>query len=101
MTGKAERESLWFQYGTDRQYQAWVRNQHSALSGATQNIVYAHYRTSKNSGTGFKPPFSGIPLTYAEHLRQHQIGQFNFMPREWWEEKCQYYLNKWKESKAL
>jgi len=98
MTGKAERESPWFRYGTDNQYQAWVRKQPSALSGSTSNIVYAHYRTARNSGIGIKPPFSGIPLTYIEHLEQHQIGQFNFMPREWWVEQVNFHLNEWIKS---
>ncbi len=69
---KSERESPWSKYGTDKQYQAFVRTLPSAVSGQTQNIVYAHYRTAKNSGIGIKPVYSGIPLTYVEHLEQHQ-----------------------------
>lgn len=31
-------------------------------------------------------------------MRQHRIGQFNFMPREWWEEQCEKYLKMWHEA---
>ncbi len=95
---KSERESEWFQYGTDKEYQAFCRTLPCAITGKTNRIVYAHYRTAQNSGTAFKPPFSGIPLEYHEHLRQHQIGQFAFLPKERWEMLCRKYLEMWKNS---
>lgn len=97
--GKSERESPWYQFGTDKEFQEFVRKQPSALSTSKKDIVFAHYRTAKNSGTANKPPFSGIPLTFEEHLIQHQIGQFNFMPRWWWETHVNMYLNEWVASK--
>lgn len=54
-----------------------------------------HYRTAANSGIGCKPEFSCIPLRHAQHLEQHRVGQFNFMPREWWEEMTELYLQRW------
>lgn len=96
--GKAERESPWFEYGTDADYQAWCRKQPSARSGETKNVIYAHYRLASNSGTGIKPPYSGIPLTVEEHLIQHQIGQFEFLPREEWERLIYIHLCEWKYS---
>lgn len=95
---KSERESPWFKYGTDKDYQAFCRAQPSALSGQTNNIVYAHYRTAQNAGTGYKPPFSGVPLTVDEHYRQHQYGVYTFAPSEWWEYQCALHLERWRNS---
>jgi hypothetical protein len=78
----------------DKNYLAWLRTQPSALSGGFPCVV-AHYRTAKNSGTGIKPLFSAIPLLQSEHEEQHRIGQYNFMPREWWEEMTGIYLRRW------
>ena len=89
--------------GSDRQYLLWLRTQPSALSGGMDydpdtGMSFcdpAHFRTAKNSGTGTKPEYSAIPLTHAEHLRQHRIGQFAFQPREWWERQVEKYLRRW------
>lgn len=97
-TSKSERESPWYQYGSDKEYQAWCRKQPSAYSGRKTDIVYAHYRTSDNSGTGIKPPFSGIPLTWEEHTIQHQVGQYNFMPKWQWEIEVEAHLKAWVNS---
>lgn len=69
---------------SDEKYLAFLRKQKSAYSGRVP-CVAAHYRTAANSGVGFKPPFSAIPLTRREHNTQHSIGTFNFMPKDWWE----------------
>ena len=98
---KSERESPWAEVGTDAEYQEFIRTLPSAYSGKRENIVYAHYRTAANSGTGFKPPYSGIPLTWKEHQHQHQIGQYSFAEKEWWEEKTQEYLKLWKSQKGI
>lgn len=97
--GKAERESPWFQFGTDEQYKAWCRKRPSAYSGKNENVVYAHYRTAANSGVGMKPPFSGIPLTFTEHNLQHRVGQYSFMERERWEYLVNQHLRLWAESR--
>lgn len=70
-------------FGTDEQYQEWCRHQPSAYSGRSDwyeelgepRCVYAHVRRADISGTGYKPHFSGVPLTNAEHQRQHQHGE--------------------------
>lgn len=95
---KSERESPWFKYGTDADYQKWCRTQPCAVTGKGGCIIFAHYRTAANSGVGIKPPFSGIPMEYHEHLRQHQIGQYAYLPRERWEYLCALYLEKWRNS---
>lgn len=92
---KSERESLWFEFGTDAEFQHFCRTLPSCVSGKSQNVIFAHYRTATNSGTGIKPPFSGVPMTYAEHQHQHQIGQYSFKPREWWEAQVERHLNLW------
>lgn len=96
---KSERESEWVHVGTDKEYQAWCRSQPSALSGIPSNIVYAHYRGAFNSGMGTKPPYSGIPLTFVEHLEQHHEEQCQWMPKRWWEEQIIAHLARWKASK--
>ncbi len=92
------------QVGSDSQYREWIRTQPSAKSG--QWAVWdaesgegrseaCHYRTSANSGIGIKPEYSCIPLTSQEHQLQHRIGQYEFMPRWWWEKKVEEYLRGW------
>lgn len=93
--------------GTDNEFLEFLRSQKSAVSGewGTWNMGLGigrcqacHYRTANNSGIGTKPEYSAIPLTYDEHRNQHDIGQYNFKPRDWWESQVEHYLNKWIES---
>jgi hypothetical protein len=79
----------------DRAFLDWLKTQPSALTGKTP-CDPCHYRTAANSGIGCKPLWSAIPLTREEHMRQHQVGQYNFMPRQWWEMQVAYYLNGYK-----
>jgi hypothetical protein len=81
-------------YGTDEEYQAFVRKQPSAFSG-NGPCIFAHYRTAANSGIGCKPEYSGVPLTFTEHAWQHQLGTYNFMERVWWERQTEKYLKLW------
>lgn len=80
----------------DAKFLAWIRTMPSAFSGKRPTVA-AHYRTAANSGTGIKPLFSAIPLTWEEHRRQHDIGQYDFMPRDWWERKVKYYVKVFRE----
>lgn len=59
--------------GTDREFQAFVKTFASPLGGAL--VVYAHVRRAWNSGTGMKPEFCGIPLTFGQHHIQHLKGE--------------------------
>lgn len=95
MANKSERESSWFQYGTDKQYQAWCRKQPCAVTGQTNNVIYAHYRTAANSGIGIKPIYSGIPMNAETHKLQHQIGQYALKTRIWWEQTIEKHLKAW------
>jgi hypothetical protein len=83
----------------DREFLDWLKTQPSALSGKTP-CDPCHYRTAKNSGVGCKPLLSAIPLTRDEHRLQHQIGQYAFMPREWWEREVERHLRRWTASRS-
>jgi len=97
---KAEEASPWFKYGTDADYQKWYRTQPCAVTGGTYSVIYAHYRTAANSGTGCKPPFSGIPLNSMAHLTQHTVGQYEYMTRERWEALVHEHLTRWAATKG-
>lgn len=97
---RAQEESSWRKFGTDAQFQEWCRKKPSAYSGKNNHIVFAHYRTAKNSGTGIKPVYSGIPLTMQEHQIQHSVGQFSFMTKDRWEYLVQIHLENWAKSKS-
>lgn len=77
---------LWRWAGMDGDYQEWVRNQPSCVSGKQDwyrgrdgnvgKCEYAHVRRVANgAGTGIKPEYSGVPLTHHEHSLQHQQGE--------------------------
>jgi hypothetical protein len=98
--------TLCAQKGTPKQYELWLRTQPSAINGSMDydsdtGMEYCdpcHFRTAANSGVGCKPDFSAIPMTHKQHLEQHRIGQFNFLPREWWEQQVDKYRRLWLES---
>lgn len=67
----------------DREFRAWVQRQPSCLSGIFKEYVNgegrsiaAHVRRAGKSGTGYKAPFSCVPLTREEHDYQHQHGEY-------------------------
>lgn len=91
---------------TDDQFLEWLKHQPSAIDGRMDydpdtGLSWCdpcHYRTAHNSGTGTKPLYSAVPMTHAQHLEQHRVGQFNFMQREWWERQVEAHLRRWIES---
>ena len=91
-------------FGTDADYQAWVRRQPSCISkdysewpNGEGRCEYAHVRTAGAAGTAHKPEYSGVPLTHAEHATQHQKGYSAVHPGglEWFERKAAEYRAKW------
>lgn len=72
--------------GADRQQREWprhrrfVRSHHCCVPACFEGpVVFAHFRTAANSGTGMKPHDRyGISLCDAHHKEQHQIGQAAF-----------------------
>lgn len=88
--------------GTDSEYQEWVRLWPSCLTGAYNTVVhdigrceFAHVRRAAESGTGYKPEYSGIPLTHEEHAMTHQKGESIFYPSEWYDKQAVRYLTMW------
>ena len=85
--------------GGDKAYQAFLREQPSALSGnyseyvnGVGKCVVAHVRRANDSGTGYKPLFSAIPLTFEEHQLQHQHGEEHLKERSWWDKQVARYI---------
>jgi hypothetical protein len=116
VTSKAERNHPASQFGTDKAYLHWVSFQQSCLDGAFnqwqdgvgRNIA-AHVRRAHNSGTGFKPPFSAVPMTDAQHKLQSQKGEAaclnHYLPRAqgwteaeakaWFDQQAEKHLKRW------
>ncbi len=95
-------------FGTDAEFQDWVRRQPSCINGDTYDIVYAHVRRANNSGTAMKPEFSGVPLTDKQHRMQHQSGEKSLLAsfdpsdaKEWFDAKAADYRRKWCREKLL
>ena len=62
--------------GTDKEFQDFVRQRASCLTGIGRgSCVYAHVRRAAFGGTGMKPEFSGVAMTDEEHKLQHQKGE--------------------------
>ena len=68
--------------GTDKEFQAWVKEQPSMLGGGI--TVFAHVRRAWNSGVGMKPLFSGVSLTDEQHKLQHQKGELTCLQSRGW-----------------
>lgn len=106
--------ALWRWAGTDGDYQEWVRNQPSCVSGKQDwnngvgKCEYAHVRRVANgAGTGIKPEYCGVPLTHEEHALQHAQGEtallrafnINFATApEWFEKQAIKYRTDWLKS---
>ena len=101
-------------FGGDDAYQRWVRTQPSAINGEFSEVgpdgeltnVYAHVRRAGESGTAYKPKYSGIPLTNDQPQDQHHQGEteclvareFNTKGKtgpEWFEAQASKHLNTW------
>jgi hypothetical protein len=94
--------------GTDEQYRQWIQLQPSAYSGEFSEWINgdgrceaAHVRRASDAGTGYKPPYSCIPLTHAEHALQHTQGEQALHPKEWFDKKRADYLVKWAKQTLL
>jgi hypothetical protein len=93
---------------TDKDYQTWIRKQLCCITGRTDNIEYSHVRSANNSGIGYKPEFSGVPMTKQIHALQHQKGVVavvslinpmvdnKFIANDWLRDKAAQYLAQWK-----
>ena len=94
---------VWREIGTDDQYLEWLRAQPSALNGdfdydsdtGEGRCVPAHVRRSGEAGTAYKPPYSAIPLTNAQHQLQHQKGESEIGGPDWWGRMRIKYVSDW------
>jgi len=98
---------------SDKAFQAWVRRQPSCISGRYSEWVngegrceFAHVRRAATSGIGYKPQYSGVPLTREEHRLQHEKGEayvlaaFGIITDDaaaWFESKAEEYRIRWME----
>ena len=92
--------------GSDKEYRRWINRQPSAFSGDFSEwtednegrCIAAHVRRSDNAGTGYKPPYSCIPLTDKEHQLQHREGESALVGLDWDAQK-NHYLIEWARSR--
>lgn len=66
----------------DARFRVWIQRLPSCISGQFSEYVNGegrnpacHVRRAATSGTGFKAPFSCVPLTHKEHTTQHTRGE--------------------------
>lgn len=68
---------------TIKKYIQWIIRQPSCLDGQFGEILESgeyrnidcHVRRANNSGTGIKPDFNIVPMTFKQHALQHQQGE--------------------------
>ena len=111
--GKEARESQLAMVGADSDFQAFLRLQASCLDGDTPCVV-CHVRRTANAGTGFKPLYSAVPMTFDQHNEQSWHGESaclnRFIPKKgmwtnleakaWFDKQVEKYLELWKASKV-
>lgn len=90
------------QKGSDKEYRSWISHQTSCISGHFSEWVdgvgrceAAHVRRAGKSGTGYKAPYSCVPLTRAEHSSQHQHGESELASKDWWDQQVIKHLERW------
>jgi len=101
-------------FGGDKAYQEWTRTLPCIITGEygfNENTgeelnEYAHVRRSGESGTAYKPKYSGVPLLSSVHKDQHQHGEAWVLdqagtnthgktPAEWFEAQASNHLKTW------
>ena len=74
---------LWEIIGTDQQFQEFTRKRRCIVTGGwdydgekgVERTEFAHVRRAGDSGTAYKPEFSGVPLVHEIHQLQHNGGE--------------------------
>lgn len=85
-------------FGTDKNYQDFVRSQASCVSGQSP-VEFAHVRRiASGSGTGIKPEYSGVPLTHEEHMKQHNEGESVFGGKDFFDKQLVKHRQLWIKS---
>jgi hypothetical protein len=105
---------------TDAAFRAWVQTKRSCLTGKFAEWLTdigehrnpaCHVRRAGEAGTGYKPPYSAVPLTNVEHDYQHRHGElaviqkFNpvlartvkteWQAKDWFDAKAEHYRRAW------
>jgi len=67
---------------SDKKFREWVSRQPSCLDGKFSEFtngewrnLACHVRRASNAGTAYKPEFSCVPMTNAQHQYQHSHGE--------------------------
>ena len=102
-SGFCRAPAVWRAAGTDAEFREWVQRQPSWLSGSFSEYVEgdgrcvaAHVRrVADGAGTGIKPEYACVPLTDAEHQRQHALGESALAPESEWEKARIQYVEDW------
>lgn len=89
--------------GTDDDYRKFIQRQPSCVSGEFAEFVNgegrsvaAHVRRAGESGTGFKALYACVPLTDAEHQKQHTQGESAFPGGAgWFDTQRAHYVTIW------
>lgn len=110
---------------SDKKFLAYISTLPSCISGRFSQYlesgegrnIACHVRRASNSGTGYKPEFSAVPMTDEEHQWQHRSGELSVILRfgqgrtgildctvegakNWFEEKAKLYLEMWERKNA-
>ncbi len=94
--------STWEAVGSDEQFREWVQRQPSCVSGdfseyveGEGRCVAAHVRRAGESGIAHKAPYACVPLTDAEHQRQHQDGEGAFGGKDFFDKQRIKHVQQW------
>ncbi|MCE9567467.1 MAG: hypothetical protein K8U57_36155 [Planctomycetes bacterium] len=101
----------------DQAFLDWIKRQPSAISGQFSEYhdsgeafsIPCHVRRARDAGTGYKPLYSAIPLTDAEHKFQSQHGEIACLihygvlraratveeAKAWFNEQAEFYRWRW------
>lgn len=110
---------------SDKKFLAYISTLPSCVSGRFSQYlesgegrcIACHVRRASNSGTGYKPEFSAVPLTDEEHKYQHSAGELSVILRygqgrtgildcsvegakDWFNRKAELYRQMWERRNA-
>ena len=105
---------------TDKAFREWIETKRSCLSGEFSEFlngegrcIACHVRRAGAAGTAYKPPYSVVPMTFAEHsvqshggeleaIKQFNIGLARIVTtvedaKAWFDEQARKYRRAWYE----
>lgn len=100
---------------SDKKFLEWISYQPSCLDGAFNQYqdgvgrnIACHVRRAGKAGTGYKPKFSAVPMTDAQHKTQSAKGEryvlIKYLGKDytveqaklWFDLQASVHLEKWK-----